>query len=136
MKKILFLVGNKEEYQQMKFLFSSFNDYQKVLITKYLLLQKDHYFYQKRKYSFIKTIWYIFKNKPEYIICMGNISTVPIVLFSKIFKSKIIYIEDYKSVFELSKAGKIIKKFANLFIVQSDILKEKYPDCIYEGWTI
>ena len=55
-------------------------------------------------------------------------------LIGHIFGSKIIYIETFANSKSKSKTGKIVYKFADLFIVQWESMLELYPNAVYGGW--
>ena len=52
----------------------------------------------------------------------------------KIFGSKIIYIETFANSESRSQAGRLIYKFADLFIVQWEGMLKLYPKATYGGW--
>ena len=52
----------------------------------------------------------------------------------KIFGSKVIYIETFANVTTKTSTGKLIYKFADLFIVQWESMLEIYPNAVYGGW--
>ncbi len=52
---------------------------------------------------------------------------------AKLFGKKLIYIESFARVYDGSKTGKLLYKYADLFIVQWESLKEVYPKAIYGG---
>ena len=52
----------------------------------------------------------------------------------KIFGSKIIYIETFANINTKTITGRLIYKFADLFIVQWEEMLELYPKAVYWGW--
>ena len=52
----------------------------------------------------------------------------------KIFGSKIIFIESFANSSSKSITGKIVYKFADLFIVQWENMLNIYPKSVYGGW--
>lgn len=83
--------------------------------------------------SFISLFLFI-KYRPKYIITTGTHTAGPMCCIAKIFGSKIIYIETFASIHKGSVAGKIIYKFADLFVVQWKSMLEVYPKATYGGW--
>lgn len=83
--------------------------------------------------SFISLFLFI-KYRPKYIITTGTHTAGPMCLIGKIFGSKIIYIETFASINNGSVTGKIIYKFADLFVVQWKNMLKVYPKATYGGW--
>ena len=73
------------------------------------------------------------KHKPDYIISTGALCSYPLLKFAKLFKKKIIYIESFARVKDLSVTGKKVYKFANLFLVQWPDIIQNYPKAKYVG---
>jgi UDP-N-acetylglucosamine:LPS N-acetylglucosamine transferase len=73
------------------------------------------------------------KVRPGVILSTGAVVAIPISVFGKFMGSKIIHVETGARVFELSLTGKWMYHFADLFFVQWEQLKEKYPRAIYAG---
>lgn len=81
----------------------------------------------------IKEFLIFIKERPTHIITTGALCSYPMAKMAKIFKKKIIYIESYARVYDLSETGKRIYKFADLFLVQWPDLIKKYPKAIFVG---
>ncbi|MBR2423273.1 MAG: polysaccharide biosynthesis protein [Oscillospiraceae bacterium] len=73
------------------------------------------------------------KEKPTHIISFGAMCTVPVCIIGKLMKIKVIYVESYTRLKDLSLSGKIIYPFADLFVVQWKQLVSKYPKAVYGG---
>ena len=73
------------------------------------------------------------KVKPDIVISTGALATVPICLISKMFNKKIIYIESFARIYDPSLTGKIMYRFADVFIIQWKELKKFYPKAKYFG---
>ena len=157
MKKVLFISstgGHLDELLQLK---SMFNDYDYHIITekqKSNLSLKDKYpnrvnfllygsyttllnkiIYPFRLlYNSFKSLILYFKIKPQYIITTGAHTAGPMCLIGHLFGSKIIYIETFANSKTKSKTGRIVYKFADLFIVQWESMLELYPNAKYGGW--
>lgn len=79
-------------------------------------------------------VWRILaKEKPTHIVSTGAMCTLPVCLLGKIKKIKIIYIESFARMEDLSLTGKLVYHFADLFIVQWETLAEKYEKAVYGG---
>ena len=84
---------------------------------------------------FISLFLYI-KIRPKYIITTGAHTAGPMCCIGKIFGSKIIYIETFANINNKTMTGKLIYKFADLFIVQWENMLKLYPKAVYGGWII
>ena len=81
----------------------------------------------------IRTIKIWHKECPDYVITTGTLVALPMALFAKIYNKKLIYIETFARVYDGTKAGKLFYKFADLFIIQWETLKDFYPNAVYGG---
>lgn len=75
-----------------------------------------------------------FKEKPDVIITTGAAVAIPMCILGKVFRRKVIYIESFARINTPNKTGKLVYKFADLFIIQWEELEEHYPKAIYGGW--
>jgi len=157
MKKVLFISstgGHLDELMQLKSLFDEY-DYHIItekeksnlsLKDKYpkrvnfllygsytTLLNKIIYPFRLLYNSFKSLILYI-KIRPKYIVTTGAHTAGPMCLIGHIFGSKIIYIETFANSKTKSKTGRIVYKFADLFIVQWESMLKLYPNAVYGGW--
>lgn len=73
------------------------------------------------------------KEKPTHIISFGAMCTVPVCIIGKLMNIKVIYVESYTRIKDLSLTGKIIYPFADLFVVQWKQLVFRYPKAVYGG---
>ena len=78
-------------------------------------------------YNCILTLILYVKIRPKYIVTTGTHTAGPMCIIGKIFGSKIIYIETFANRNTKTATGKIIYKFADLFIVQWKEMLELYP---------
>lgn len=157
MKKVLFISstgGHLDELLQLK---KMFNDYDFHIITEklksnyslrdkypgrvnYLLYGsyttlKNRIIYPfKLIYNTFKSFFLYWKIRPKYIITTGAHTAGPMCLIGHIFGSKIIYIETFANSITKSKTGRLVYKFADLFIVQWESMLSLYPKAKYGGW--
>ncbi|NLC96418.1 MAG: polysaccharide biosynthesis protein [Erysipelotrichaceae bacterium] len=155
MKKVLFISstgGHLNELLQLSPLFEEYdfhlitektksnlslkNKYGNDKVSFLIYGTKDHLFSYifKFSYNIIKSFYYYFKLKPEYIVTTGTHTAIPICKIAHIFKNKIIYIETFANAKTPTKTGKIIYPIADLFIVQWESMLEFYPNATYGGW--
>ena len=154
MKKVLFISSTGGHLSEMMMLNDLFKKYDYNIITEktkttenlkskyhnrinYLIYgTKDH----KLSYPFkliancFKSFYFYFKIRPDFIITTGAHTAGPMCCLGKIFGSKIIYIETFANMKTKTITGKLIYKFADLFIVQWKSMLDLYPDAIYGGW--
>lgn len=78
--------------------------------------------------------WRILKaENPDCIISTGALATFPICVIGKWKKKKIIYIESFARVDGCSLTGKLMKRVADLYIVQWKELLDSVPGAVYGG---
>lgn len=149
MKKILFISsmgGHLNELLQLKSMFNKYNyllvteksnstkDLKKIYNTKFLLYatkrNKIIYPFVLLINSFISLFYFIIF-QPDYVISTGAHTAGPMCCIAKFFRKKVIFIETYANIYSQSKTGKIIYKFADLFIVQWPEMLEYYPNAKY-----
>ena len=80
------------------------------------------------------SLFYFIKYRPKYIITTGTHTAGPMCCIGKILGSKIIYIETLANIKTKTVTGRLIYKFADLFIVQWESMLELYPNAVYAGW--
>ena len=152
-KKVLFISstgGHFNELLQLKPLFEQYNYHiitEKDEMTKcYKEQYKDkisYLLYGTRahlfKYIFqlflncILSLIYFIKYRPDCIVTTGTHTAGPICLIAKIFRKKIIYIETFANKNTKTETGKILYKFADVFIVQWEEMLELYPNAVLGG---
>lgn len=73
------------------------------------------------------------EEKPDAIISTGALMAFPFMIVAKLFGAKIIYIESFARIDNMSLTGKLIYPFADLFCVQWKSMLKKYPRAKYIG---
>ena len=154
MKKVLFISstgGHLNELLQLKSIMNKYDSYLITEKTKSTISLKEEY---KDKISYLiygtkhnmltypfkllancfKSLYFYFKIKPDVIVTTGAHSAGPMCCIGKIFGSKIIYIETFAIIHSKTVTGRIVYKFADLFIVQWESMLKLYPKAIYGGW--
>ena len=102
----------------------------------YYLLQtglKDRYFLWKMLANCLKTIVIWLKERPDCVISTGAMVVIPMLLLAKLCGKKVIFIETFARIYDGTKTGRFVYRFADLFIVQWESLLEVYPDAVYGG---
>jgi len=147
-KKICFICSSGGHYSELKMLKELVSD-DSFLITektenfksdftnKYYLIneinRKEKGFIFKFIFLSFKELGILIKENPKYIISTGALCAYPICLIGKIFGKKIIYIESFARIIDLSLTGKKLYKLADKFYVQWEELTLKYPKAIFVG---
>lgn len=156
-KKVMFISstgGHLEEMMQLKEMFNKYDYYIVTEKTKSNLSLKDKYpkrvsfliygsyttlgkklvYPVKLLFNTLKALCIYVKVRPKYIVSTGAHTAGPMCLIGKIFGSKIIFIETFANSKSKSRTGRIVYKFADLFIVQWKEMLELYPNAVYGGW--
>lgn len=154
MKKVLFVSstgGHLNELLQLKPMFKKYDSYIVTEKTETNLKLKDEYhdkinyliygtkhkpfiYIFKLIYNLFKCIYFWFKIRPNVIISTGAHTGGLMCLVGKIFGSKIIYIETFANIKTKTITGKLVYKFADLFVVQWESMLELYPKAVCWGW--
>ena len=79
-----------------------------------------------------KTLSIWLKERPDVVITTGTLVAIPMCLLAKLLGKKVIYIESFARVRDCTRAGKLMYKFADLFIYQWEDLKEFYPNGVFD----
>lgn len=114
----------------------------KTTSTKAFLKDKEHVFLTnlqpKKKWSIIvnaiQALFWVLIKRPHIIITTGAGVTIPTIFFAKkLLKTKIIFINSAADVTHASKTPVWIEKYADLFLVQWEELKQIFPNSICCG---
>jgi UDP-N-acetylglucosamine:LPS N-acetylglucosamine transferase len=76
------------------------------------------------------------KERPDIVISTGAAHACLMCLLCKLMGAKIIWLDSITNVERLSLSGRIIRRFADLLLVQWPELAEKYPNAEYVGAVI
>jgi beta-1,4-N-acetylglucosaminyltransferase len=152
-KKVMFISstgGHLSEMMQLKPLFNEYDYHIVTEKTKSNIKLKEEY---KNKISFLiygtkdhfgyplkliansfKSLFLYIKYHPKYIVTTGAHTAGPMCCIGHLFGSKIIFIETFANINTKTITGKIVYKFADLFIVQWKSMLKLYPKAKYGGW--
>jgi len=75
----------------------------------------------------------LLRERPDAVISCGPAVGVPPCLLARLLGIRVIFVETGSRVRALSMTGRIVYRFANLFIVQWPQLLERYPKAVYAG---
>ena len=149
MNKICFVASSGGHLEEISRLIKIENAYPNFLITetnnyntenfgkkKYFVPQmnrKEILFSLKFALLFIRAIMILSKEKPDYIITTGALISYPFGIVGKLRGCKLIYIESFARVNNASLTGKLLYKYADLFIVQWEDMLKVYPKAVLGG---
>lgn len=147
MRKYCFISSSGGHFEQLKML-QPIMKRNSIIITEKvdgIEMKSENYYdllqVNRREILFIikiirntfKSLVIFIKEKPDIIICTGALSTIPFCIISKIFNSKLIYIESYAKVHMGSITGRLMYLIADKFYVQWDSMLKIYPNAIFKG---
>lgn len=113
---------NTEVMNEKKYLTTTWERSNKIMFVLQMLIW------------FLEELFVYIKERPDVIISTGAANAVPMCLLAKFLKKKVIFIETFARITSPSKTGKLMYKYADLFIVQWKELLEFYPNAVYGGW--
>lgn len=93
----------------------------------------DKTFIFKFLYNIVISYGIVLKQRPDLIISTGTLAAVPMIIWTKAFRGKVIYIESFAKIDDPTISGKIAYKFADQFYVQWESMKKIYPNAICKG---
>ena len=94
---------------------------------------KDGLFPLKMAGNLFKSLSIWRKEKPDAVITTGTMVALPMCFIAKLRGKKVIYIESFARVHDGTRAGRLMYRFADLFIYQWETLRDIYPDGVYGG---
>ncbi|MGR0331636.1 PssD/Cps14F family polysaccharide biosynthesis glycosyltransferase [Bacillus cereus] len=147
--KICFAASSGGHLEQLMMLHPMMKDHDSFILTEktnYKFNSKGIKSYDviqinRREFSFFfkfiilvfQSIFILLKEKPDVVISTGALATVPMCLLAKLFKKKLIFIESFSKITSPTITGKLMYKYADLFLVQWEDMKQFYPDATYGG---
>ena len=154
MKKVLFIASTGGHLNELMQLAPMFDKYEYHIITEKTkstnsLVNKygkkiDYLVYgtkdKKIVYPFkllancFKSLWYFIKFRPDVVVSTGSHNAGPMCLIAHLFGKKVIFIETFANSNSPTRCGKLVYKFADIFIVQWENMLKFYPKAIYGGW--
>lgn len=158
MKRVLFISstgGHLTELLQLSPLFEKYDSFIVTENQKNNIFLKEKYgndkvffiipgtytgLVNKLKYPFIlllNTIISLFlfkKLKPDCIVTTGAHNSVPMCFIAHKAGCKVIFIETFAALERPTKAGSMVYKIADHFVVQWENMKQFYPKAEFGGW--
>ena len=84
----------------------------------------------------VRSIRIILKERPSVIISTGAAVGCMVCLIGKLLGAKIVWIDSITNVERLSLSGRLVRPFADLYLVQWPELARKYKHLEYAGTVI
>ncbi len=84
----------------------------------------------------VRCIRIVLGERPDVVISTGAAAGCMVCFLSKLFGAKIVWIDSITNVYRLSLSGRLVRRIADLFLVQWPELAEKYPKVEYVGAVI
>ena len=147
--KICFTSSSGGHFEQLLILKDLFPEFESFVVTEQTKYNKDFalqptYFTKQVNrqnilfifpflYNIFLSIYILLKEKPKIIVSTGVLSTIPLCLFAKLLRVKIIYIESFAKINSATLTGKLMYKIADVFYVQWPEMLKVYPDAKYVG---
>ena len=147
--KVCFAASTGGHYEQLLMLKPLMEKYDSFVLTEETLYkaevkgQKMYYMkmVNRKEASFLprmlvntcRSIKIYLRERPDAVICTGVLAMIPMCMLVKLMGGKLIYIESFARVTDGNRTGKLIYKFADLFIYQWEQLAEIYPEGVYGG---
>lgn len=139
--------GHVEELMQLKVLRERYSYFLMVPRTKWTEeIEGKKYFIKDidRHNALVKAVTFagiffqqapiFLRERPDVVVTTGAVVAVPVCLYAKLFRKKVIFIESIARVTTKSQTGRILEKIADLFLVQWKEQLDCYPSAIYGGW--
>ncbi|MHB1314471.1 MAG: PssD/Cps14F family polysaccharide biosynthesis glycosyltransferase [Christensenellales bacterium] len=143
--KICLISSSGGHYEQLKMLSGLKESGDVFFVTEktgyssdadYYLLQtgsKDNLFPLKMLINSLLTLAIWIKERPDFVVTTGTMVVIPMAFLTKIFKKKLIFIETFARIEDGTRTGRLMYKYADLFIVQWEKLLKVYPNAVYGG---
>lgn len=98
-----------------------------------LINRRQWSFIPKLVFNFVYSISILMKERPDIVISTGALNTVPFCILAKLTGKRLIFIESYAKVNTPTVTGRLMYKFADLFIIQWQQLSKFYPKAVIGG---
>ena len=157
MKRVLFIASTGGHLNELLQLSPCFKNYDYLLVTEktksnmgllkkypnrvkfiipgtYTTLKAKIVYPFKLLANCFKSLWYFIKFRPDVVGSTGSHNAGPMCLIAHLFGKKVIFIETFANSNSPTRCGKLVYKFADIFIVQWENMLKFYPKAIYGGW--
>lgn len=148
-KKICFAASSGGHFEQIMMLEPLMDKYECFIVTektKYHVNSKGHqiyYMHQINRKQYLHTLWMalnslksiliFIKERPDIVITTGVLAMIPLCLFAKMMRRKLVYIESFAKISTPTATGKFLYRYADRFYVQWKDMLTYYPHAIFLG---
>ena len=149
MSKIAFVAssgGHLEEICRLKnvaekydnFLVTEQNDFQVRSFGNFQYFvpqmnRKEKLFLLKFIHLFYLALKILKKERPDIVVTTGALIAFPFCILEKLMHGRVIYIESFARVNQPSLTGKLVHRYADLFLVQWEDMLHYFPDAVLGG---
>lgn len=75
----------------------------------------------------------VWRERPDVVLTTGSMPLAIFCLVAKLFGAQIVWIDSISQIDRISMSGRLVRPFANLFLVQWPELEVTYPGVRYAG---
>jgi len=80
-----------------------------------------------------KSLRLVLRERPDVVISTGSLPIAILCLIAKLFKSKVVWIDSIAQLDDLSMSGKLVRRYADVFITQWPEVAARYSNAEYVG---
>lgn len=148
-KRICFSSSSGGHFEQLMMLKPLMEKYDSYIVTEKLdyasdikdipvfyvtqINRTDRLFLLKFAWNAVKSLWIVLMNRPDAVISTGALAAVWVMLWTKLFGGKVIYIESFAKISSPTLSGRIAYRIADQFYVQWESMKKFYPKALCKG---
>lgn len=81
----------------------------------------------------VRALWIVLRERPDAIVTTGALLAFPFCAWAKLCGKKVIYLESAARVQAASLTGRLVGRFADLFLVQWESMLGCCPKAVYAG---
>lgn len=82
---------------------------------------------------FSRSVAIVYRERPDVVVSTGSLPLALFCLAARIFGARIIWIDSVSQTDGLSLSGRLVRRFADLFLVQWPEVAAHCPGTVYEG---
>lgn len=87
----------------------------------------------KFAYNILASLYFLLKERPDYIISTGAGAAYPTCKIGKMLGKKVIFLESFCRLKTPTKTAQMVYPFADHFLVQWEEMKKYFPKAEYHG---
>jgi len=73
------------------------------------------------------------RERPDVVVSTGSMPLALFCLAARLFGAQVIWIDSISQIDGISSSGRLVRRFASLFLVQWAELAQRFPGTRYEG---